>query len=395
MSVISFLNDLGIISNKDTPAEQNPNLLQGQELMEFERGYIKDAIPHLELLQITSNPKISSIIEMLDNDDSTAVTTQNVASDVSKLEDEFNKTLIEYTNTYKELSESLLKKNQTQKDVYQYYNKVLTSDDGNYVYVNNYGYTHRYSTDAWTNNSNSCPSDPQNVTSDDLANLKLQGPDMGSGQACLVAGTNIQNKDTKEIAWVDIKGYKHIYSDDMWKGKDDTCNIKPTQITSDEYDAIPSGSNMTTTTVCDKLDIDPQTWHQLSKLNEKLISLARALSKDLDSLIVTDAELKGELNEQQEKLNTYIDTLDYDQTQMNQANNKFYTIEGEEENTSLMMTSNWYHYIVWLIVGIAVVSITIHTLLGGEPSRMASGVALIFCIVVLFALVRWFFNKLA
>ena len=72
-----------------------------------------------------------------------------------------------------------------------------------------------------------------------------------------------------------------------------------------------------------------------------------------------------------------------------------YTIEGEEENTSLMMTSNWYHYIVWLIVGIAVISITIHTLLGGEPSRMASGAALIFCIVVLFALVRWFYNKLA
>ena len=149
MSVISFLNDLGIISNKDTSAEQDPNLLQGQELMELERGYIKDAIPHLELLQITSNPKISSIIETLDNDDSTAVTTKNVASDVSKLEDEFNKTLIQYTNTYKELSESLLKKNQTQKGVYQYYNKVLTSDDGNYVYVNNYGYTHRYSTDAW------------------------------------------------------------------------------------------------------------------------------------------------------------------------------------------------------------------------------------------------------
>ena len=71
-----------------------------------------------------------------------------------------------------------------------------------------------------TNNSNSCPSDPENVTSEDIANLKLQGPDMGSGQACGAAGTNIQNRDTNEIAWVDIKGYKHIYSDDMWKEKD-------------------------------------------------------------------------------------------------------------------------------------------------------------------------------
>jgi len=111
MSVTSFLNDLGIISNKDTPVEGDPNLLQGQELMEFERSNIKDAIPHLQLLQITSNPKLASVIETLDENDSTSSTTQNVASDVSKLEDEFNKTLIEYTNTYKELSESLLKKN--------------------------------------------------------------------------------------------------------------------------------------------------------------------------------------------------------------------------------------------------------------------------------------------
>ena len=103
------------------------------------------------------------------------------------------------------------------------------------------------------------------------------------------------------------------------KKKINTCDIKPTQISSGEYNAIPSGSNMTSASVCDKLDIDPQTWHQLSRLNEKLISLAQALSKDLDSLVVTDVELKNELNDQQIKLNSYIDTLDTDRMQMNNS----------------------------------------------------------------------------
>jgi len=394
MPLVKFLNDLGIISNKGTAVENDPNLLQGQEFMEFGRLYADEVRPHLAALQITSIPGVSSIMETLDDSDSTATTTKNIAADVTKLEDEFNKTLTEYTNTYQELSDSLLKKNQTQADVYQYYNKVLTSDDSNYVYVNNYGYTHRYSTDAWTNNSNSCPSDPISITSDELATLKSKGPDMGSGQACQIAGTNIQNQSTKEIAWVDIKGYKHIYSTDAWKQKDTTCDIKPTQIIESEYNAIPSGSNMTSTTVCNQLDVDPKIWHRLTELNDRLIALAQALSKDLDELAVTDVQLKKQLQEQQEKLNTYIVVLDSDRSQMNHSSKRYMTIEGEEQSSDLIMTSNWYHYIVWFIVVITVVSITFHTLAVDRPSRMANGLSLIFCIIILFIIVRWFYNKL-
>ena len=129
MSVDSFLKNLGVIGNNE------PNLKQGQELLEYERQTIKRETPHLELLQISSIPGITSIVETLENQDSTSSTSQTSAANINKLEDEFNKTLSEYTLAYQELSDNLLKKNQTQTDVYKYYNNVLTSTDGNYTYV--------------------------------------------------------------------------------------------------------------------------------------------------------------------------------------------------------------------------------------------------------------------
>ena len=69
MSVASFLDNLGITANENTPVENDKNLKQGQELMKFERQTIKRVTPHLKLLQITSIPGITSIVETLDNDD--------------------------------------------------------------------------------------------------------------------------------------------------------------------------------------------------------------------------------------------------------------------------------------------------------------------------------------
>jgi hypothetical protein len=394
MSVASFLDNLGITANENTPVENDKNLKQGQELMKFERQTIKRVTPQLKLLQITSIPGITSIVETLDNDDSTASSTQTSTVSINKLEDEFNKTLSEYTIVYKELSDNLMKKNQTQQDVYKYYNNVLTSSDGNYTYVNNYGYTHRYVNDAWDNNSASCPTDPLSISDDDIAKLKLVGPDMGSGQACQIAGTNIQNKDTMEVAWVDIKGYKHVYSSDVWQSKEESCEMKPTQIDNNSYNAIPSGNAMTTTTVCSQLDVDPQITHHLDELNTKLISLAQALSKDLDQMIVTDNTLKDKLDEQQQKLNTYIVTLNKEKSNLNHLSDNYYTIQGEEESSGLTAKSNWIHYIVWIILAITVISITMHTLSDTPSSRIGNGLALIFCIIALFVLVKWFYNKL-
>ena len=102
MSVVSFLNDLGIIPNEGTGLENDSNLLQGQKYMEYGRVYEKSIEPHLINLQMTSLPNVDSVIEGMKAVKSASYTSK---SEISNNENEFNKTMIEYSSTYKQLSE--------------------------------------------------------------------------------------------------------------------------------------------------------------------------------------------------------------------------------------------------------------------------------------------------
>jgi hypothetical protein len=102
MSVLSFLNDLGIIPNEGTGLENDSNLLQGQKYMEYGRVYEKSIEPHLKNLQMTSLPNVGSVIEGMKAVKSASSTSK---SEISSNENEFNKTMIEYSATYKQLSD--------------------------------------------------------------------------------------------------------------------------------------------------------------------------------------------------------------------------------------------------------------------------------------------------
>jgi hypothetical protein len=110
MSVISFLNDLGIIPNEGTGLEKDANLLQGQKYMEYGRMYAKSVNNNLTHLQETSSPKVHSVIEALHGMDSLKKSTVSASTDTSAAENEFNKTMAEYSTTYKLLSADLMKK---------------------------------------------------------------------------------------------------------------------------------------------------------------------------------------------------------------------------------------------------------------------------------------------
>lgn len=102
MTVLSFLNDLGIIPNEGTGLENDSNLLQGQQYMEYGRVYQKSVEPHLKNLQMTSLPNVGSVIEGMNAIKSSSSISK---SEISSNENEFNKTMIEYSSIYKQLSE--------------------------------------------------------------------------------------------------------------------------------------------------------------------------------------------------------------------------------------------------------------------------------------------------
>jgi len=395
MSLISFLHDLGIVPNEGTGLEKDPNLLQGQKFMEYGRLYASEVRPELELLQATYIPGVSSIIETLQGNDSTGAANLVATSTVSDIENDFNKTLSEYSATHRSFSQEMLKKTQAQKDVQKYYGKVISEDGGNYSYINDFGYTHRYSNDAWSKNDSSCPSDPTDISSDESAKLSLQGPDMGIGQACGMAGTNIKNKTTSEVAWVDIKGYKHIYSSSVWDNKDSTCDTSTTTLEGSSYDAIPSGSPMVNTTMCDQLNVNPGTWKKLSQLNDKLVSLATQMNKELGDLTVTDNNLKQNLRNQQANLNSYITTLEGDKRKLGHFNSVYTTVGGKNESSGLILNSNKLHYLVWLLLAITIVSITLHSSSTGTMTRGGNVIVLIVCLIAIYVISRWMYNRLS
>lgn len=105
MTALSFLNDLGIIPNEGTGLENDSNLLQGQKYMEYGRVYEKSVEPHLKNLQMTSLPNVSSFVEGMHGENSVKSITPMSKSEISQNENEFNKTMIEYSSLYKQLTE--------------------------------------------------------------------------------------------------------------------------------------------------------------------------------------------------------------------------------------------------------------------------------------------------
>ena len=390
MSVVSFIHDLGITPNEGTGLENDPSLLQGQQLMEYERLYAKLAEPHLKLLQITSIPGINSITETMNHDNSTQSSKINNKKVISNLEEEFNKTLIKYTNTYQIFTENILQNSKGDRS--QYFDKTVTTGDGNYIYVNDFGFTHRYSTDAWKNNSASCPKDATNISTEDLSKLPEEAP-MGLGQPCKVAGNNIINIETKEVAWVDIKGYKHPYTDSLWKKKDSTCDIEPIPLSSTQYNAVPSASNMTSSTICNQIDVDPTIWHKLTELNNKLLILSKQLNKQLNSLQTTDKKLQNNVNNQKKLINSHVNNLSSNKNQITHINNSFETVLGRRENTSLTAHSNKLQYMVWMILAITILILTFKTLLTGSAGRITNGFVVIVLLIVIYIFARWLYNK--
>lgn len=86
--VISFINDLGIIPNEDIELENDPNLMQGQKYMEYNRIYYEDVKPYL------------NGFEGFENRDNSSEATN---------EKDFYKTLAEYSSNYKNIIENWLK----------------------------------------------------------------------------------------------------------------------------------------------------------------------------------------------------------------------------------------------------------------------------------------------
>ena len=384
----NLINDIRNVFN-NSGSKNQPILKQGKEFISYADDYVKVVSPELKIIQQTTSPKLKSIVETLESINSLSQNNKVPVSTVSKIENEFNRTLVEYTNTYNSFMQELLNKSQTQKNVNQYFGKVISDTDGNYSYVNDFGYTHRYSNDAWLKNDSSCPNVITKISAGDFKSF-LKGPNMGLGQACKIAGQNVQNKDTQEVAWVDIKGYKHLYPKEVWKGKQASCNLEAIKISKTAFDNIPSGSLMTTTSVCNKMDLNPVLLGKLNELNNKLVSLAKSIMSELNNVSVNNTDLNNKLTQKKTELRNYINEFN-NQKSLGFSGTDMITIEGEKENSNSYLNYSYYRYLAWLIIFIFIILIIFKSLVSDDSSNLETVTLFLFLIFIIYYIIKMYF----
>lgn len=324
----------------------NGNLDQGKKLLHYNDEINEIVAPNLKAIQLGSLLEGLDGVHMSHNDTKSLEGLQNV-------ENKFNQTLAQYTQTYQSFSKDLLDNSQTKKKIVDYLGKVVSDVDGNNYYVNNFGFTHKYSPNAWENNNSSCPSTTISY-SDSMTNFDSTMP-MVQGQPCKIAGQNVKNKTTGEEAWVDIRGMKHPYNNAQ---KNKTCSSKSIELSSTDYNLIPSGSAMSGTTPCLAMDVNPNVWSKLQQLNAQLKTQAIELTTKIKDLTLENTETKEQLMHKRQELLKYIDTMDDNTQNIASTTGKMMQINGEEIDSNLRMTSNYYSYIIWIFVMILIVFLT-------------------------------------
>ena len=369
----------------------DPNLQQGRQYLSFQNNE-KDGIQsHLRILEKTSSNKVKSIKETLENMDATKSPT-NVNTDVfsmTQLSDLFNKTLTEYHKTYQTFSDEAMKENnnKNQDKNTQYHDKII-ENDGDFYYINKFGYNQRFTAKSWGDVHVECPlqSKLENI---DISSFPSGAP-MGIGVACNMAGTNVQNKDNpSQVAWIDIQGYKHEYPMTM-KSKPASCeNINTKQISQDQYNNIPSKEDMTPVSTCQHIDMDKTTMTKLKELNDRLIYLTTFIKDKVQELTSADNKLTKSLQTKQQSLDALSSNLE--QTK-DKSTLDYDTITGEFEDRRSQLMMNKTHLIFWIILLVVISIILWHTLFN-KANNLASIVIIIICSIFIYNGIIWLWKN--
>jgi hypothetical protein len=322
------------------------------QMMEFKGGedemtksekidQMNDIRPDLSLIE---NLSTLEFMNNLSNSDKQKI------EGLSNIENDYNKLLSEYSKLYQQFSDDLLNKNQSKKLIIDNLGKVISDTDGNNYYVNNFGYTQKYSTSAWQNNNSTCPTTATNY-SGDLNNFKIGIP-MNSGQPCQIAGKIIQNTSTSEKAWVDIKGLKHPFSGTAMSN---SCSMNAIKLGDSDYNLIPSGSAMSRTDTCVSLDVNPTLYSKLQTLNSEIKIKANELINEMNALNLSNTAAQNALVNKQNTMMKHVDNISKYNKQIKFNNNMLMQVSGDEEDAELRMKSNWMMYMIWIFVMILIV----------------------------------------
>jgi hypothetical protein len=280
---------------------------------------------------------------------------EGFTSGFEQLKSEFDQTLAQYSAAYNQYVADFIKHQESPTS--KYTNSLVTALTGEKYMINKFGYLRKFATNASCTTGNNIVLDASTISQVPV------GANLAEKEVCGLEGQMIQNTQTKQIAWVDEKGIRHM--------KDDATPIPqgcPTNLVgvpSDGFSAMTAGDNLSQSSTCNTSALNDDLHPTLVALNDKLIDLStkmlsesskmRGSYSDYDKVSQNaDTIIKGqlaELKKQKQKLKSII--------------NQTATIEATMFDNSAIVSSNSLKYL--LIAGGTAVAIG-YLLFGGSGS---------------------------
>jgi NADH:ubiquinone oxidoreductase subunit 3 (subunit A) len=109
------------------------------------------------------------------------------------------------------------------------------------------------------------------------------------------------------------------------------------------------------------------------------------------NLPVSDNALKETITQHQSKLKTYINNIKTDKTNIERYNNSDYnTLDGQEITSNLVLNSNYLHYMMWIIIAIAILFLFLHATMSDSYNALTVIVGLL----AIFLVSRWVYSSM-
>lgn len=365
MSLKSLFNSIQSYLSPKQPIV-DPSLKQGLSYTNFQTDYDNLVASNLKLIEQTSQPNLSSIKETMQNRDS----TQNPITELNKselgkldeLEKQFNAILTKYSTAYKQYFTELLQTENNPNNKFR--GKVVKIQSGGaFYYINRFGYTRQFSSDAWDHKDSSCPSTVTTISPSIFHSFK-SGPSMGIGEPCGLEGTNINNDDTSAKAWVDVKGFRHEYPNEIsWSNRKQSCTSSPSTVSNSQYEAIPISTEMTEETDCNTLATNQSMENYLVSLNAELISLSKQMYDEIEKITNVDNKVDENIKKQKKVLNEKILQLEKEKGTLENGLQHKFNAAADYEDYKIRTKTSYYHYLSWTLAALALGGITVHQMM--------------------------------
>lgn len=335
------------------------SLKQGLKFNAYQNDYTNIVGKHhLDLIQETTNKNLQSLYENMENiQNPISKKSDAELSTLKTLEAKFNSTLQQYKNTYKTYLENVVQSNDT---VNTYKNQNVMDENGNYYYVNNYGYTRGYGSKdskTWNNKPASCLQTKPTDDSKAIYKRMQHGVEYLVGQPCDLDGKVIRNSQTGHVSWVAPNGEKRYYPNDEIRQTSiqNGCPSEEVSVSNEVYNMFQSGANMTSTTKCFENNQQASLMNQIVQLNSKLISIAQEMYNVMEQMDKEENNINNKLESEKAQLQLEITNLDNERSKLENLQKSINRLNGELEQASIMTNMEYLQYIGWTLGAIGLV----------------------------------------